>query len=339
MKKTFFIDHGNRLIKSMNFAFPASYVESSHLLTIGGDILTYGGKEYALYDHLLPQLNDKTEDERYFILTLFTIGKEIAREEELHRIRLLPNEAIEATLVIGLPPQHCKSLGPSYVDYFMANGRFSFELNEKQYIVHIVDVFYYPQAYAAALTIRDQLKDARTLNIIDIGGFTCDCLTLTHFTPSPTGTKTLYWGVNELFREINERIRAMGKYDIPVDEIESILRNDPKALEEASPKRVELIRDQAISFAERMLLEVKSAGYDIEEYKTVFVGGGSILLKEQILRANKVEFPFFASDIFANVRGYKMMYEQELKSKLVPGVAGETPGPDQPGAPASNPIL
>ena len=93
MKKIISIDHGNRLIKTANESFPASFLEDSYLPSIGGDVLKYEGKTYTLVDQILPVQNDKTEDERYFILTLFAIGKELAGEAELMS-KLTPNDHI-----------------------------------------------------------------------------------------------------------------------------------------------------------------------------------------------------------------------------------------------------
>ena len=40
-------------------------------------MLQYGGKYYTLVDERIPYRRDKTEDERFFVLTLFAIAKEI----------------------------------------------------------------------------------------------------------------------------------------------------------------------------------------------------------------------------------------------------------------------
>ena len=85
MTKTISIDHGNRKIKTQNNTFSSAFVESSILPTLGGDILHYNGKEYTLIDQCMPQQNDKTVDDRYFILTLFAIGKEFAKDMRLQK--------------------------------------------------------------------------------------------------------------------------------------------------------------------------------------------------------------------------------------------------------------
>ena len=75
MRRILSIDHGNRLIKTEGIHFPASFVEGAHLLFEGGNSLKRGGKSYILADGSLPVLNDKTVCERYYVLTLASIGK------------------------------------------------------------------------------------------------------------------------------------------------------------------------------------------------------------------------------------------------------------------------
>jgi len=65
-------------------------------------VLKYQGKVYTLIDEILPVFSDKTEDERYFILSFFAIGKELVSEAELYR-KLTPHDPIKIQLLIGLP--------------------------------------------------------------------------------------------------------------------------------------------------------------------------------------------------------------------------------------------
>ena len=59
-KKVVSIDHGNRHIKTINHVFPASYVDTGHLPSFGGDTLKYLNREYTLTDQRMPQKTDKT---------------------------------------------------------------------------------------------------------------------------------------------------------------------------------------------------------------------------------------------------------------------------------------
>ena len=48
---------------------------------------------------------------------------------------------------------------------------------------------------------------------------------------------------------------------------------------------------------------------DLRSGKTVFVGGGSILLKKQNENSRKVGSAIFVESISANTRGYELLYQ------------------------------
>lgn len=67
------IDHGNKQIKTVHAKPFTSGLIQSDAPGFGTDYLAYQGKFYALTDQRIPYRRDKTEDERFFILTLFAI--------------------------------------------------------------------------------------------------------------------------------------------------------------------------------------------------------------------------------------------------------------------------
>lgn len=305
------IDHGNRLIKTPNIVFASSYIESGRLPTLGSTTLKYEGKEYVLVNKLLPQVDNKTENDRYFILTLFAIGHELVWDENKFRIFHSPHEVINIKLLIGLPLENCKDLGPSYVHYFTQPYPIRFEFNKRVFTIQITEVRDYPQCLAAAFSNLDKLADSRMVNIVDVGGFTVDCTRMVQLNPDPTLTMSLQYGVNVLFNDINKATRSSGRKDVPIDMIEAVLLKEPDALNDVSSKRYELITSAAKSHAETLLAKVSSEGCDLEENKTVFVGGGSILLREYLLGTGKVKSPLMIDDIHANAKGYKFIYDTE----------------------------
>ena len=305
MKKIIPIDHGNRLIKTAHNVFPSSFLESKYLPSIGGDTLKYEGKSYTLVDQNLPVLNDKTEDGRYFILSLFAIGKELVEEAEMFR-KLTPHDHIKVELPIGLPLQYYETYRKKFEQYFTNHSDvIKFELNGKSYAIKITGAYAFPQAYSAAITAFDKLKDSNILNIVDIGGYTVDCLQLNKFNPNMALCTSLYWGTNTLFESINDQMRPTGGRDLSNSIIEGILKKDPADLAEYSEKRIETVTSAALSHTERMLAEIAQKGFDLEEDKTVFMGGGSILLEEYIKQANKAKKPIFIDDVHANAKGYR----------------------------------
>jgi len=308
MKRIISIDHGNRLIKSIHQIFPASYVESQYLPTIGGDVLNYDGKTYTLVDQNLPVLNDKTEDERYFILSLFAVGKELVEDAEMLR-KLTPNDHISVELLIGLPLQHYETYKTKFERYFNERtGIIKFELNGNPYSIRITGTTAFPQAYSAAVTMYEKFKDSNVVNVVDIGGFTVDCIQLNKFKPNMTLCTSLYWGINTLFQNINDQMRSIGKKEMSNCVIEGILKKDFADLSEYSERRISTVTASAVSHTGRMLAEIAQKGFDFEEDKTVFMGGGAILLKEYILQTGKAKKPVFVDDVHANAKGYQILY-------------------------------
>ena len=80
-KITIPLDHGNRNMKTAEEVFTSGFVESD-LKPVLGEYLEYNGKYYSLTGERIPYMRDKTLDDRFFILTLFGIVKELERRTQ-----------------------------------------------------------------------------------------------------------------------------------------------------------------------------------------------------------------------------------------------------------------
>ena len=96
------VDHGNKSIKTPNALFTSGLISSEGLQGFKTDYICWNGRYYTLTEQRIAYLRDKTEDERFYVLTLFAIAKELERiaaerkkaEENLHRIEAkLANES------------------------------------------------------------------------------------------------------------------------------------------------------------------------------------------------------------------------------------------------------
>jgi len=314
MQLTVPVDHGNRLIKTVNHAFPASYAESEYLSKLGdGDVLKYDGRTFTLVDQILPVLNDKTESERYYILTLFALGKELAETADL--MRLTPDAIIKVDLLIGLPPQHYSKYMDVFPEYFCPKGKPSdiimFEMNGLNYRVKITSAHVYPQAFAAAYTVKEKVEALWVANVVDIGGFTVDCLKVNEgMAPDLNYCTSLYYGVRVLFDKINQEVRGDGGNNIDYKLIESVISGNKTAIANISEKRKKLIEGTTRRHVEETLAEIRMNGFDLEEDTVIFVGGGALLLRGYIEATKMVKKPLFIDDIHANAIGYAIMNEE-----------------------------
>lgn len=79
--ETIGIDHGNAAMKTRSFCFPAGVAEYEHEPYTRKDVLKYNGKYYVCGTGRQPFLRDKTADQRYYLLTLAAMAKELEKRK------------------------------------------------------------------------------------------------------------------------------------------------------------------------------------------------------------------------------------------------------------------
>ena len=269
------------------------------------DYIGWNGKYYSLTERRISYLRDKTEDDRFFILTLFAIAKELEYRDVSETL-----DPIEITLLVGLPPAHYEQLHSRFEQYFLRRREaIDFEYNGKYYSVRINKVLSYPQAFAAAVTQYSTLKVHSVAYIIDIGGFTIDVLKLRFGRPDLEVVESFEKGVITLYNSIASKCNSQYARILEECEIDEVIRNQPTVL----PGEVQqLIRIMTSEFLAEFYNFLRERGIDVSTSKCVFAGGGSLLLRGMIERGNKVAFPIFIEDIHANAIGYEVLYQSEV---------------------------
>ena len=71
------IDHGNAAMKTRSFCFPSGVVEYEHEPYTKQNVLEYSGKYYVCGTGRQPLLKDKTDTDRYYLLALAALAKEM----------------------------------------------------------------------------------------------------------------------------------------------------------------------------------------------------------------------------------------------------------------------
>ena len=92
------IDHGNRNIKTVHTVFTTGISESDISPGRGIDYLEYNGKFYVPSNQRIPYQRDKTADQRFFLLTLLGIAKELELNPNIEK-----GDLIQVQVPIGLP--------------------------------------------------------------------------------------------------------------------------------------------------------------------------------------------------------------------------------------------
>lgn len=142
------IDTGNKAIKTENFEFNSGITMLADVPGENEEALMYQGRYYRLSHERNVYLPDKTMDDRYYLLTLFAIAKEL--EEMSHSKSFIPGELISMDLVVGLPPLYYRGQYKKFREYFYRDGKIvHFVYMGKSYRVTFSNVFVHMQTYAA----------------------------------------------------------------------------------------------------------------------------------------------------------------------------------------------
>ena len=300
------IDHGNKLVKLVRSKPFVSGLSESEVRPFGTDVLKYGDKYYQISDQRIPYRRDKTEDNRFFILTLFGIAKEIEAAGAY-----VPG-IIRVQLAVGLPPAHYGAQSKKFIQYFSRRGVISFTYRSKPYSILIDDVACYPQSYAAAVSMLQTLTTVPLALVVDIGGYTLDYIQIKKGRSDLVSCDSLENGVIMLYNKISSKVRAAQDILISEEEIDTILKGQPvQGLQEV----VKVVEQCAQEFVSDLLSALRERQLELRTVPVIFVGGGSILLKRHIEQSGKVGHPVFVEDIRANVKGYETLYRIAQNSR------------------------
>ena len=299
------IDHGNYAVKTREFDFVSGLAEHTVKPPMTDEILEYQGKYWTLSGKRLSYMRDKTQDDRFFILSLFAIAKELEK-----RGKYVPMEKIQ--LAVGLPPEHYGLLRERFGEYFKDRGMLEFMYGGKPYRIFIDRVMVFPQAYAAVIQKSSLIVKTVRVFVIDIGGYTTDVLLLRNGKPDLQFCRSLETGIITMNNEIVRKVGALHDMRIEDEHISAVLGGKEIILPEEIKNT---IREEAKFHAKEILDQLRELQVDLRANPAIFIGGGSILLKPFLEQSPLVVQADFIEDCHANAIGYEMLAESQMKRK------------------------
>lgn len=166
------VDTGNRCIKTVHNVFVSGINKQKAKPIQSKEVLKYNDEYYTLTKKRVNYLQDKTENDEYFALTLFGIAKEL----KFRGIKP-SNEAIPILLGVGLPPSHLGLYKDKFKKYF-ERAFIKFNYEGESYKIQIQNVIVFSQGYAAIFDDFQQISTFDKSYIVDIGGYTTDVIQL-----------------------------------------------------------------------------------------------------------------------------------------------------------------
>ena len=299
------IDHGNYAVKTPDSSFVSGLSEHTVKPPMADEILEYEGRFWTLSGRRFSYMRDKTQDDRYFVLTLFAIAKELERSG-----RYSPVEQIQ--LAVGLPHEHYGILKERFAQYFKRNGAIKFVFKEKAYSIIIDKVMVFPQAYAAVVPKSSMVVNTLRVFVVDIGGYTTDVLLLKNGKPDLQFCRSLETGIITMNNEIIRKVNSKHDMRIEDEHISAVLSGQETIL----PEEVkETIRGATSLHAKEILNQLRELQVDLRSNPAVFIGGGSILLRPFLEKSPLVAKADFIGSPNANALGYEMLGRVQMSQR------------------------
>ena len=228
-------------------------------------------------------------------MTLFSLALE-AKERE---ITLSGKDIV---LGVGLPPADFGQQAPGFKKYFMEHLKhgISFRFNGKSVNCYLKDVLVSPQNFAAVMCYKASLfRQYRTVNCIDIGDGTVDLLVIRKGQPDLSVRVSDRSGMAILRSEISNSIQQ----NYGTSDVEQVLMQEATILDEEVVREIQKI---AGDWMQRIINKLHAYVPDFRTNPAVFLGGGSLLLKQQIEKSSDFKYIEFIEDIRVNAVGWDL---------------------------------
>ena len=270
------VDLGNKNIKTPELLFLTgldSYDSNPSTTFFRNDCIQYEGKYYTVGSHRIEYTRYKHTDDRFFILTLMAIAKEIKR-------RGLKGDNYEVELLLSLPPAHYRTQHENLKNYMMMKGQHvNFMFNDNPMSVTFKDVIVFIQGHAALYTRSNLTKEEPLIMLHDIGGFTSE------------------YDLHLREDDIDNLIKN---------------RTLPSNLAAIQTKVLDTLDTMALQYLKRGIKTFIEDKIDLKMYTSVFVGGASLIFKPYILQLQEEGLlgkVIFIEDVHANAKGAQILYK------------------------------
>lgn len=264
------IDHGYYAVKTRHFSFPAGISPYRYEPYTLQNVLECGGSYYVCGTGRQPLQRSKTENDRYYLLTLAAIAKEI-------KVRGENPTDCAVTVAAGLPLANFGREKKAFQDYLLRNSQpVKFRFEGADFCVKIEEVKLFPQGYSALAVHPELLKNEPSILLMDIGGWTVDLMRLDNGVPDASACRSLELGMIRCIEEAKEQIRRDMGISVTDAQVESVLDGNPCSLPDTVQ---ETIRKQGRTYTEQLLSAVIESGFDWKALPVIMLGGGAAVVK------------------------------------------------------------
>lgn len=294
------IDHGYYAMKTSHICFPTGLSAYEYEPYTMQNVLQYQGKYYVCGTGRQTLLKNKTVNDTYYLLTMAAIAQEL-------KYRKIGGKA-GIILAAGLPLASFGREKQPFREYlFRKDQPLRFRYEKESYEIRIEDVKLFPQGYSALALHPDFITGEPSVLLIDIGGWTVDLMRLDNGVPNAATCRSLELGGIRCIDEIMEQVRRSTGLSVTGVQIERVLGGNSCTL---APAAKEIILRHGRLYTEQILSAIMEAGFDLKAIPSVFMGGGSAIIKRHVTPQDGLCRQIFLTDVHANASGYERIAGQ-----------------------------
>ena len=302
------IDHGFGQIKTRYNTFRSGVETRDTEPSVSGDLLIYDGRYHIIGEQHKTFLQDKAEDEDYYLLTVAALAKE-----------MVSRQLREADVIIaaGLPLQWNGLQKDSFREYLLQKEELAFSYRGKDFKVRIRGALVYPQGFAGVAQDMARFSDINLL--ADIGNGTMNTMYINHHKPVATKCYTDKLGVEQCVIRMQNEFQAISGSAAPHELLESFLWNGGSDI--LPEKYAEPMEKIARQYASQIIDRLREYEYNPEIMKLHVMGGGICILKH--FWNDRGANVHFIEDIRATAKGYELCALNDLRRGKEYGRKGE----------------
>lgn len=242
---------------------------------------------------------------------------EDSKDHPIHRIctytaiaQLVDNDDI-VYLAIGCPLSVYNNVEAveDYVNHMKGNGKITITVDGVQKTFVIISVNAYPES--SGIIYKEFPKySKKTIGIIDIGGLNTNCCVYDHGRPVKSSIFTTRLGGKRMLKDLDKILNDKLQPNVHFEPF--IIRNainDGFIKNRSNPEKEKLSRQIINDYRRKHIQEIKNScisyNWDLDSIELAFVGGTSLLLKDEIKDIFNVgEECFFEDAQLLNAQGW-----------------------------------
>ena len=296
------LDLGSDQIKTKHLFFPAGLVRHGTAEPDSDVHLGFKNQFYSLAMTHDSIEKDRTQSDRYYILGLFAIVREL-------RYRYPKQRNFNINLAVGgLPTSMNHNYNLALKDYFTQNNPIEVFYAGDFYQIHIENFYIFPTGLAAIAASDNDIRLKRRFIILDVGGGTTDYLVYKDQQLDRQSCFSVNEGTIAINEEIIMSVSLQYGYDIDEADINEVLRGEETLLPDECKQLIfNTYRNKAIGMINRL----RDYNLDPRTWLFFLTGGGARYVKSYFTQDNGINALYVDDHLQANVIGMELLAQTE----------------------------